>query len=265
MTPATAPPRGASPAHGADHLPLVPPPPVPWRGRDLAAVAGMGVLGLVVTVVVGLLIGWDFGEFTSPRAAVMLLLNGTVPAVLGYAYLVLRFGHEHRLLWRPRGERGLRFAPALGLGLGVGLAWWLAVDVLGLLVFVEAVGYEPPPVQQELVDALGAPGLARVAAWLAIVLIAPVGEEIVFRGIVFLGLTRWLGPVPAALISSVVFGLIHVQADLAATAFLALYAVPFGLLACWLLHRFGNLWLPIGVHAVSNFASVAVATAAGQV
>jgi membrane protease YdiL (CAAX protease family) len=238
---------------------------VPWRGRDLAAVAGMGVLGLVATILVGVLIGWDVGDFTSPRAAVMLLLNGTVPAVLAYGYLRLRFGHEHRLLWRPRGERGMRQTRAVALGLGVGLAWWLVVDVLGLMLFVETVGYEPPPVQQELLEALSSPGLTQVAAWLAIVVIAPVGEEIVFRGIVFLGLTRWLGAVPAAFVSSVVFGLIHVQGDVAATAFLAGYAVPFGLFACWLLHRFGSLWLPITVHAASNLASVAVATAAGQV
>lgn len=246
-------------------MPVAPPPPVPWRGRDLAAVAGIGVLGVLATSLVGLLIGWDFTEFASPRAAVMLLLNGTVPVVLAYAYLVLRFGSEHRYLWRPHGGRARSAGQALGIGLGVGLAWWLAIDVVGLLLFVEAIGYEPPPVQRELVEALGAPGLAQLAAWAAIVAIAPVGEEIVFRGIVFLGLSRWLGPVPAALISSVVFGLIHVQADVTATLFMAGYAVPFGLLACWLLHRFGSLWVPIGAHAASNFASVALATAVGQV
>lgn len=243
----------------------VPRPPVPWRGRDLAAVAGMGVLGLVITVAVGALIGWNFREFTSPQAAVMLILNGTVPAVLAYGYLVARFGHAHRYLWRPGGARGLRWAPAFGLGLALGLAWFVAIDVAAQTAFIEAVGYEPPPVQQELVDALGSPGVTQVAAWLAIVVIAPLGEELVFRGIVFLGLLRWLGPISAAAISSVLFGLIHVQAELAATLFLATYGLLFGLFACWLVHRFGSLWPAIGAHAASNLASVAFAAFAGQI
>lgn len=245
-------------------LPSVPRPPVPWRGRDLAAIAGMGVLGLVLTIVIGLVIGWNFMEFTSPEAAVMLVLNGTVPAVLAYGYVVLRFGHAHRYLWRPGGERALRWAPALGIGMAVGLAWFVLVDVGAQTAVVEAVGYEPPPVQQELVDALGSPGLTQVAAWLAIVVIAPLGEELVFRGIVFLGLVRWVGAIPAALISSVLFGLIHLQAQLAATLFLAAYALLFGLFACWLVHRYGSLWLAIGAHAASNLASVVLAAIAGQ-
>lgn len=244
-------------------LPSVPRPPVPWRGRDLAAIAGMGVLGLVLTIVVGLLIGWDL-EFTSPQAAVILLLNGTVPAVLAYGYVVLRFGHAHRYLWRPGGEQALRWAPALGIGMAVGLGWFVLVDVAAQTAIVDVVGYEPPPVQQELVDALGSPGLTQVAAWLAIVVIAPLGEELVFRGIVFLGLVRWLGPIPAALISSVLFGLIHLQMQLAATLFLAAYASLFGLFACWLVYRYGSLWLAIGAHAASNLASVVLAAIAGQ-
>lgn len=254
-----------APDAAAADTPQVPWPPVPWRGWDLAAVAGMGVLGLLITIVVGVVIGWDFTEFTSPQAAVMLLLNGTVPAVLAYGYLVLRFGHAHRYLWRPGGTRGLRWAPAFGLGLALGLAWFVAVDIAAQTAFIEVAGYEPPPVQQELMDALGSPGVTQVAAWLAIVVIAPLGEELVFRGIVFLGLLRWLGAIPAAVISSVLFGLIHLQAELSATLFLATYGLLFGLFACWLVHRFGSLWPAIGAHAASNLASVTLAAFAGHI
>lgn len=253
------------PPDTAAEVPSVPRPPVPWRGRDLAAVAGMGVLGLLLTILVGVVIGWDFTEFSSPQAAVILILNGTLPAVLAYGYLVLRFGHAHRYLWRPGGAGGWRWAPAFGLGLALGLAWFVAVDVAAQTAFIEMVGYEPPPVQQELVDALGSPGVTQVAAWLAIVVIAPLGEELVFRGIVFLGLLRWLGAIPAAVISSLLFGAIHLQAELSATLFLATYGLLFGLFACWLVHRFGSLWPAIGAHAASNLASVVLAAVAGQI
>lgn len=245
-------PRGSAPS--------LPAPPVPWRGRDLAAVAGLGVAGLIVTIIVGFAVGWNFQEFSSPQAALMLVLNGTVPALFAYAYLWLRFRPDHRFVWRPGGSAAPRLGPVLGIGLAIGFGWWVAVDALAMSLLASATGYEPPPVQQELADALAAPGLVQVAAWVAIVIVAPLGEELVFRGIIFLGLARWLGGLPAAVISSLLFGLIHLQPDLAGTAFMTAYAAPFGLFACWLLHRYGTLWLPIGVHAGSNLASIGVAT-----
>lgn len=253
----------ASPDHAA-LPPAVPVPPVPWRGRDAVAVTGMGVLGLVITIVVGLLVGWDFQEFASPQAALILLLNGSVPALLAYAYLWLRFRPDHRYVWRPGGTTGIGLGRALAIGGLVGVAWWLAVDVLAFMAVTEITGYEPPPVQQDLADALATPGIMQIAAWLAIVVIAPLGEELVFRGVLFLGVARWLGPIPAAVVSSIAFGLIHLQPELAATAFMTAYAAPFGLFACWLLHRFGSLWLPIGVHAGSNLASISAATVLEQ-
>lgn len=259
MAPAPARPAGAPPP--------VPRPPVPWRGRDLAAVAGLGLVGVVIVSVAGVLIG-AIGldgtvEFASVPGAALLLLNGTVPAVLPYAYLAWRFRPEHRLVWRPGGARAPRWLPALALGLGIGVVWWAAVDFLALSLLISALEYEPA-VQQQIIDALGAGGLTTAAAVLAIVVIAPVGEEFVFRGVVFLGLTRWLGPVAAAVTSSAVFGAIHVQTDPGAFVFLAGYALAFGLFACWLVRRWGSLWPAIGAHAISNGASVVLALATGQ-
>lgn len=253
-------------AHATSEAGAAPVPqlPVPWRGRDLAAVAGLGVLGVMVAAAIGFAIGWRGTDFTSPRGAVMLLLNGTIPALLPYGYLVLRFRPEHRLVWRPGGARAPGWLPALGAGLLVGLVWWALVDFAALSLIISALEYEPA-VQQQLIDALGAGGFTAAAAVLAIVVIAPVSEEFVFRGVVFLGLTRWLGPLSAAVISSLVFGVIHVQADLGAFAFLAGYALAFGLFACWLVRRWGSLWLAIGAHATSNGVSVVLAVLTGQV
>jgi membrane protease YdiL (CAAX protease family) len=250
----------------------VPDPPVPWRGRDLAAVAGMAALWafvvlpavVLVLTVVGVVPGLDGLEFASPHGAAILLVNGTVPVLVTYGYLALRFRPEHRLLWRPGGARAPGWLPALAIGLAIGLVWWALVDVLAFSLLTNALEYEPP-VQQQLIEALSAGGWAAAAAVLAIVAIAPLGEELVFRGVVFLGLIRWLGPLGAALISSAVFGLIHIQTDLGAFVFLAGYAFAFGLFACWLVRRSGSLWLAIGAHALSNAASVALALLTGEV
>ena len=76
--------------------------------------------------------------------------------------------------------------------------------------------------------------------------LAPVVEELIFRGLFFpvlrdLGLPRlaWLG-------TSIFFGLIHGNA----AAFLPL--TLFGLYLAWLYHRTGNLLAPITAHALFN-------------
>jgi membrane protease YdiL (CAAX protease family) len=80
------------------------------------------------------------------------------------------------------------------------------------------------------------------------VVAAPLGEEFFYRGLVFSGLARW-GFFPAALVSSALFALSHVDA---ATM------VPFtvaGLTMCWLYWRSGSLWDAIAFHVLFNLLS----------
>jgi membrane protease YdiL (CAAX protease family) len=51
--------------------------------------------------------------------------------------------------------------------------------------------------------------LAIVLVFVAVVVTAPIAEELVFRGYLFAALTRWRGPWPAALISGALFGAAH--------------------------------------------------------
>ena len=80
------------------------------------------------------------------------------------------------------------------------------------------------------------------------VIAAPVGEEFFYRGLVFSGLTRW-GFIPAALVSSILFALSHVDA-----ATLIPFTVA-GLTMCWLYWRSGSLWDAIAFHVLFNLLS----------
>jgi membrane protease YdiL (CAAX protease family) len=81
--------------------------------------------------------------------------------------------------------------------------------------------------------------------------VAGVGEEMLFRGVIQGGLTRLIGPVLAVATSSVLFGLIHTVS----TA----YVVAAGLLSAYL----GAVWLATGnlltvivAHAVYDFVAL---------
>ncbi len=122
--------------------------------------------------------------------------------------------------------------------LGVGV-YSRAVDSLG----IEWLQTEPGGLEVTIRDswALGLYGVTTVIA-------APFGEELFYRGLVFTGLSQW-GFLPAALVSSLLFALSHVDA---ATI------IPFtvvGLTMCWLFWRSGSIWDAIVFHVLFNSLS----------
>lgn len=81
---------------------------------------------------------------------------------------------------------------------------------------------------------------------LAVVIAAPVAEELLFRGLLTEMLRRHMGSVAAVILSSAVFALMHLQPAVMIDAFLAglalcyIYLLTRSIYACILLHIFNN-------------------------
>ena len=85
--------------------------------------------------------------------------------------------------------------------------------------------------------------------WLAMVVGAPLGEEILFRGFMFEGLLHSrIGARGAVLLTSLVWASIHLQYDFAGVA--EIFAC--GLLLGWVRLRTGSLYLTMLLHATMN-------------
>jgi uncharacterized protein len=104
---------------------------------------------------------------------------------------------------------------------------------------------------EKLLEQLGAnegTGLLVGSAVLTCV-VAPICEEILFRGLIFTALRNWRGPWPAAILTGIVFGLVHgtsaPAADLLPLAFL-------GFTLCVLYRVTGSLYPCIAAHALNN-------------
>lgn len=182
-----------------------------------------------------------------------------LPVVLAVAWAAFSFGLEPGLLalavavavwppqvpWRPVAAR----AVLLGY-LPFAVAWLLFV-VLWLRT-THACGWTIPPqavLEQMAREGLAMPGLPLVVV--GIVAIAPVFEEIVFRGYVFTALDQVLPRWATQLGTAVAFGAMHGAG----------YSVPIGVLALffgWLRARSGSLLPSILAHAVHNGLTVAV-------
>jgi membrane protease YdiL (CAAX protease family) len=82
------------------------------------------------------------------------------------------------------------------------------------------------------------------------VLIAPVTEEYVFRGLLYPAIRDRSSRFVGALVSSVMFGVVHMSW----TAGPALFALA--MLLCYLYERTGSVWPGILVHVLNNATSL---------
>jgi membrane protease YdiL (CAAX protease family) len=89
-----------------------------------------------------------------------------------------------------------------------------------------------------------------VAGALVTIALAPVTEELFFRGLVFGSLRRSIPPVAAALVISLVFGALHFTGGRSALVVGPL--VVLGVVFCLLYQWSGTLFAPIALHAVNN-------------
>ena len=94
----------------------------------------------------------------------------------------------------------------------------------------------------------------KAALILMSVLVVPLYEEIVFRGVIFPFLLRKWGFAPSVIMVSAAFGLIHFHIPSLFPLFLLSVAL------CIAYYRTGSLWISIGFHALFNGISIVVLT-----
>jgi membrane protease YdiL (CAAX protease family) len=125
---------------------------------------------------------------------------------------------------------------------------WLVVVGAGLNAVMYLAGHDiVTPWQIEAYRS------AQAAGWLphlfvAVVLFAPVGEEIAFRGFLYRGLARPGREVMAIVLIALAWAVIHIQYDWAGI----LQVFVIGLLLGWVRWRSGSTALPILMHILFN-------------
>lgn len=230
--------------------------------------------GPAVFVLLGLATIFTLVETVTVAGATLALVNGETISVV--ATIVIFTATQTGLLAVaimfvavPSALAGVRLIPRHGalrsfaIGLGFALPAWVAATVLGALLqqILERLGH--PLVPGILDDAVAR--LDPTALVLAVVLIAPIAEEIFFRGLVMNAWLREYGPRFAIIGSALLFGAIH--ADTSGTEALITSiarVVPIfglGLALAVIYRRTGSLLANIGLHMGFNALSIALALA----
>jgi uncharacterized protein len=212
----------------------------PWTSV-LALVAGLGgalVGGLVVYVIAAIAgAGLDDPPASVDISATFLQDFSFIASAIVFASMVTRPRPWHF------GLRETRVAPAVGY-----------VVAAYLLFIAVAAGWSSLlnlHEEDDVVDQLGAGSstVALIAVAVLVCVVAPIAEEFFFRGYFFAALRNWRGVWPAAVLTGLVFGGIHVGS--APAGFLVPLAF-FGFLLCLLYHRTRSLYPGIALHCINN-------------
>lgn len=144
--------------------------------------------------------------------------------------------------------------------LGAAVAWlafvpiYMGVGFAGLVLYLLLQKLSGGEIDRDglgpVVDLLQSGGGSLIFIIVAAVIVAPVLEEILFRGVLYGGLRQHLALVPASLICGALFGAVHLNP----LGFLPLAAL--GTFLCLLRERSGGLSAPIAAHAVNNVVAI---------
>ncbi|MEA2230742.1 MAG: protease family protein [Solirubrobacteraceae bacterium] len=214
-------------------------------------VAGFGatlVAGAFVAIIVLSMSDAPKSHDFSPGVNIGLTLFQNL-ALLGSAFVFARIGGG-----RPSAEDFGLVKTRLGQAVGLLIAVWFGFYAIST-IWALALHLDE---KQELPDRLGAGdslGSTLLVVFL-ITIVAPLGEELFFRGFFFRALKNWRGLLPGAILTGLVFGAIHLGSS--PPAFTVPLAV-FGFGLCMLYHWTGSLYPTIALHALNNSLALGVA------
>lgn len=148
-------------------------------------------------------------------------------------------------------------------GIGVGAVAPFAVGAV-VVALQSLLGLDDPEPVGLLAEVEQASTVTNVVIFVSVVLAAPAVEELVFRRALFGGIRRRLGLAWGLALSSLLFGLVHLDVILSSPvgALQGLGLVLVGLVLALLHHRTDHLAAPIAAHATYNGVIMALTFAA---
>lgn len=218
------------------------------------------LLPLILPLVVGLTLEFWLRIFGQAALVDRLFGEGVISVGFNYALaIVIEVGV---IGWLMR----LRGATFTGLGLrrtawrwfvaAVGLYFVQILLLTGIFVVIDKLLPSIDTQEAQSVLDFGRVGLGWWLSFIAAAVIAPVIEEIMFRGVVFAGFaSRWSSWL-AAVVSSLAFALLHGQVNV------GIYTFVLGLLLCWLYARSRSIWPGILLHMANNLIAFVLLTGA---
>lgn len=221
-------------------------PPRPWGIKEIAVAVlyPLAILALALAVTLAADVSTDEASDADIIGGLIISLvvidGGLAGLVWGLA--MVRCGGTFA-------DLGFRRVPLDRLWLSAGLVIFAYAAVVVWQLILVPFGVTP---EQDTETLVRSPAVLPLSAF-AVLIVAPLVEEVFFRGFVFGGLVSRLGWVPAALLSGFLFGAVHGNTPEALPLI-----VPFTLIGAafaWGYYKTGSLWVSIAAHFLFNTIS----------
>jgi membrane protease YdiL (CAAX protease family) len=237
---------------------------VPWRWWHAMGIFAVGflVIGTIAAIGILLVMGGELTQGTG-IGSTGIVASAVADVAFGGVMLLWLRSRTHR--WREAirltiaGSRFRAFAAGLGMGLILYPVVALGVGTLLVIVFRLLTG-ETITVPDQLSPELSVGG--QILAGVLTVGVAPVVEELFFRGILFRSLRRH-GFWAAAILSSILFGVVHYVGGPALSAVLLMIATASTGFGLALIYEWRGLPASIGAHVAFNAIGVVIIFSVG--
>lgn len=229
-------------------------PAVRWGIPDAVIAWIVGIVAAVVAAVPFINADGRIRDDQEVVATLVLLAVQNI-AIIGTLVAVSRW----KGLGSLRRDFGFAFEP-LDLAwvlVGIGLA--VAAGIL-VLPITELAGVDDST--QDVVQTFerSAGVLEKVGVAVGVVLIAPVAEELLFRGVLLRGLLRRVSPLAAVAAAAVIFAVVHVLGDLGTGYYVPAFLL-LGLVSGWRALATGRVGQSVCLHAGFNLlAAIQIVT-----
>lgn len=205
---------------------------VPWTPRDLL----YGFLIWLAAIGAALVIGLALVQTSKSLALAVAESVAEAALVLPVWLLAVR---KYRLTWQDVGLRAFTWG-LLGLGC-IGLVAFYVFN----LCYASVLGLFNLQVEPQLIQQMGTSTQA-LPLLIAGVFVAPISEELFFRGFLYAGLREKIGVAWAAIVSAALFSVAHITP----TAIPSLFMI--GLLFALLYERGRSIWPSAILHTTIN-------------
>jgi membrane protease YdiL (CAAX protease family) len=207
---------------------------IPWSIVDTWM--GVGLLVLVSTGMLGALLIGAGNQYLQNIGVLFLELVYLLPVILIFAW--------RRVHWKHLGFGKFQIY-VVGVGCGLLFAGYIIILLHNALLYLFGIDTQGDQIF-DIFEQLESP------AWFFVTgaVIAPLVEEIFFRGFLFQGFRAKYGWLPAVLISSAIFGAAHLDP----VSFIPTFIL--GCILAYLYHRSNSLWPGVLFHATINSLSL---------
>ena len=222
-------------------------PAITWGIGDVLAAWGVGFLCSLVAAA--------FVIDARRPVQLLVLLVAQDGAMVGWLAFVAR----RKGLGSLRLDFGFTLVPREGSRFG-GIPWFfggIGLQLAALLPVALLVAIHGDDAKQDVVEVADqSSGVEIPLVILAVAVLAPIAEELLFRGALLRSLLRKLSPDHAVFLSALVFGLVHVLGDPSIGSLIALpVIVLLGVVCGYQAVKTGDLCRPIMLHMGFNTLS----------